>query len=131
MDVLGITNENLYPKLTQEIQKVERPTIPSEHLYGWGKNNYGQLASKAISTNYKSPLQISLPKFDSESDSISKIICGNRTTAIISAEGELWLSGNLAAEKHTQKPKKKHKSEKKQATGKIQNKSDQKSVKKN
>ena len=43
-DTLGITDENMCAKLKSEIDKVRTSCIEESAIYGWGNNNYGQLA---------------------------------------------------------------------------------------
>jgi len=61
-------------------------------LYGWGSNAVGQLAS--TETTIKKPKIISLPKFQSPSDYVVSLASGRRNSAVITRQGEVWVTGN-------------------------------------
>ena len=50
INVLGITKQNMQQKLLTSIDEEMKKKSSHDQLYGWGKNEYGQLGSS--SANY-------------------------------------------------------------------------------
>lgn len=51
------------------------------------------------SSNIPSPKEIPLPEFKDPKDYIVSIECGKRNSAIMTKNGELWVSGNYKPDK--------------------------------
>jgi len=116
-DVLGILGENEQIKLGNEIVRMKNPAVIETALYGWGANTHGQLGVYKLNS-VQMPKQIDLPesldiqaqlshekgKYNTEKvlqelDYPLRVICGKRSTALVSNKGNLWLCGNYKAEK--------------------------------
>ena len=62
-DVLGITSTILQQKILLSIERHQKISYRKDELYGWGKNEAGQLAtSMAFFVN--KPVKIKLPEFE-------------------------------------------------------------------
>eukprot|EP00347_Sterkiella_histriomuscorum_P002508 403367880 len=96
-DTLGMICQFEQSKFKYEISKVKEVKIGNQTLYGWGQNSFGQLG--LIGANYQGPTVIPLPDFQDSNDYIIQIECGRRNTAILTKEGELWITGNNKIEK--------------------------------
>jgi len=110
-DVLGITDENQCAKLKGEIDKVRSSCIEDGGLYGWGNNKHGQLGvltpekiRSSIGRISQLPGHVVVDETHKDINSIKgqqsilieKIFCGNRFSAILLTNGELWVCGNCA-----------------------------------
>ncbi len=121
VDVVGLVDENLLQKFSTERTRLKVPTVGRTVLYGWGTNHHGELASKANSCKYNNPTMLPVPDFP-QNEYIKSIVCGFKTSALITSSGSLWVAGNVQALKKPPEVKKearkKSKKEKKRGAGK-------------
>jgi alpha-tubulin suppressor-like RCC1 family protein len=61
----------------------------TQELYGWGRNNEGQLGLGIISEYIHEPTMIR------DLESISTAYCGDNYSACVSAYGEVYVTGSL------------------------------------
>ena len=59
-DVLGIMNSNLQQKMIMSIQQHQEISYSGDELYGWGRNDSGQLGNSMMQFAHK-PIRIKLP----------------------------------------------------------------------
>lgn len=95
-------DEDLLAKLNYEKNKCEVETYGKSTLYGWGANRNGQLATKSNTCKYNAPVNIPLPEINGEI--IKNILCGFKTSALITDQGTLFISGNIKPVKKPEKP---------------------------
>ncbi|CAD8179358.1 unnamed protein product [Paramecium octaurelia] len=90
-NTLGLTNAELQIKLSTEITRAMELQYKEYQLFGWGKNDYGQLAAP-LSNNVQFT-KVALPNLD-EDDEIIQIECGWKNVAILTHSGKLYLTEN-------------------------------------
>ncbi|CAK84555.1 unnamed protein product (macronuclear) [Paramecium tetraurelia] len=91
INTLGLTNAELQIKLSTEITRSMELQYKDYQLFGWGKNDYGQLAAP-LSNNVQFT-KVALPNLD-EDDEIIQIECGWKNVAILTHSGKLYLTEN-------------------------------------
>jgi hypothetical protein len=84
-DVLGMTKENLQQKLLMCIEERLRRKSNDDKLWGWGKNESGQLGSSSIAKPRK--IRFECLK---EEEYISTIFCGWFTTFVRTQKGRIY-----------------------------------------
>lgn len=89
-ETLGLTREDLLIKMSTDISNALTGTQKSQILYGWGKNDFGQLGAP-ISSNLQMAMNIPLPKLH-HSDEIVKIECGWKNSAILTKKGNIYIT---------------------------------------
>lgn len=109
-DTLGITDENQCSKLELDLRSLRKTCLLDCALFAWGNNKHGQLGVGKANV-LTAPRKVEIPDFimvdetkknlDSiatqQSILIDKIFCGNRHSAILLSNGELWACGNCAS----------------------------------
>lgn len=99
-DRLGILNTNLQQKMLMSIQQHEEISYQGDELYGWGRNDNGQLGNTMMQFAQK-PIRIKLPDF-SRNEHVEDVVCGWLNTIVISSAGRMFVSGK---ENEKEKPK--------------------------
>lgn len=61
-DVMGVTNANLQQKMLMSIQRHQEVSYQGDELYGWGRNDTGQLATNQMQHAQK-PVKIKMPEY--------------------------------------------------------------------
>ncbi|CAD8115981.1 unnamed protein product [Paramecium primaurelia] len=90
-NTLGLINAELQIKLSTEITRAMEQQYKDYQLFGWGKNDFGQLAVP-LSNNVQYT-KVSLPNLE-EDDEIIQIECGWKNVAILTHSGKLYLTEN-------------------------------------
>ncbi|CAD8191464.1 unnamed protein product [Paramecium pentaurelia] len=90
-NALGLINAELQIKLSTEITRAMEVQYKDYQLFGWGKNDFGQLAVP-LSNNVQYT-KVSLPNLE-EDDEIIQIECGWKNVAILTHSGKLYLTEN-------------------------------------
>lgn len=88
---MGLQKEDLCIKLNTEIVKASQESYKPYQLFGWGKNDFGQLAVP-LSNNVQYS-KLNLPQLDEE-DEIVQIECGWKNTSILTERGKIFLTEN-------------------------------------
>ena len=100
--------DNEWKKMIREIQQMRKRCLLETVLYGFGSNNFGQLAHEKI-TVATAPIKIEIPDFFSLDQKkidinsvqtekqifVEDIVCSGRMSGIISSAGDLWMCGNM------------------------------------
>jgi hypothetical protein len=73
-ETLGMFRDDLQVKIITEINQAAENRYKPYKLYGWGKNEFGQLGL-AVSNNIQMAATVPLPKLDDD-DEIQSIQCG-------------------------------------------------------
>lgn len=84
--------DELQLKLLTEINKYRESTYKPEKLYGWGKNDSGQLGLSK-STNINQPTRIDLPTLD-ESDEVEVIKIGWKNSVLVTKNRRIFITEN-------------------------------------
>lgn len=92
IDRLGLIRDELQLKLQTEIIKYRKETHKPAVLYGWGKNDSGQLALSKC-TNINAPMKIDIPALGSEDD-IEVIKIGWKNSVLITKEKRIFITEN-------------------------------------
>lgn len=90
-DVLGILNSNLQQKMIMSIQQHQEISYQGDELFGWGRNDNGQLGNTMMQFAHK-PIRIRMPEF-ARTEHIEDVVCGWLNTIIVSNVGRLFISG--------------------------------------
>ncbi|EAR97513.2 XPG I-region family protein (macronuclear) [Tetrahymena thermophila SB210] len=91
-DRLGLVRDDLQLKIQTEIIKYKETTYKPEKLYGWGKNDSGQLG-QAKCSNISIPKEIEIPSL-SVNDEIDVIKVGWRNSLMITKEKRIFITEN-------------------------------------
>lgn len=102
-DTLGCSKPNHIIKIKTEVNKAKNPQITVCELYGWGSNNFGQLAM--FEKKVDAPKKIDLPfEFNTAGQGhedftyISKIYAGFKHSGMLTNHGQVWICGNYKAD---------------------------------
>ena len=89
-NVLGITNTNLQQKILLSIEEHRKISYKKDKLFGWGKNETGQLGNNmAIFVN--KPVSIKLPELNKH-ENIVDIKCGWFNSILITNENRVFIT---------------------------------------
>lgn len=98
-DTLGCSKPNHVIKIKTEVNKAKSQQITECELYGWGSNNFGQLATFGFKVD--APKRIELPfEFKPEKQGhqdftyVKNIAAGFKHSAITTNHGQVWICGN-------------------------------------
>ena len=96
-DILGMSVNKIKQLCNKEIKKVEEGSIKGESkFFGYGNNKYGQLGFIDIKYT-KIPKKIEIPtdEIKNNNDFVTKIICGNTLSILITKKGKIYACGNF------------------------------------
>jgi len=114
-DRLGMQNSEIQKRFLNEIEKVSKKSLKKAKLYGWGNNAYGQLGLNTGNATVFKPTEVLLPEFMMD-DKIKDVECGMKASAILSEQGNVWISEPLvknSQNKEEESTNKNHSSKKK------------------
>lgn len=89
-DVLGITNASHQQKMLLSIEKNQEISYSADELYGWGRNDAGQLGN-SMALHVQKPIKLKLPEF-AKNEYIDDICCGWFNTMIQTNSHRLFIS---------------------------------------
>ena len=96
-DILGMSVNKIKQLCNKEIKKVEEGSIKGESkFFGYGNNKFGQLGFIDIKYT-KIPKKIEIPtdEIKNNNDFVTKIICGNTLSILITKKGKIYACGNF------------------------------------
>ena len=73
-------------------------------LYGWGNNAYGQLGVNTGNATVMHPTEVMLPEL-AENDRIRHVECGMKASAILTEQGNVWITEPLVKNNKTKEEK--------------------------
>jgi len=121
VDRLGMIRDDLQVKFLNDIERLSKNTFVKPKLFGWGKNDYGQLGLNTGNVIVNHPLGIVLPELE-KNDQIQHIECGWRASAMITRNGHVWITEVLEKKKAAPKEKEEEEQAPKNEKGKKKKK---------
>ena len=96
-DILGMSANKIKQLCNKEIKKVEDGSIIGESkFFGYGNNKYGQLGFTDIKyTKIPKKMEIPINEIKSNNDFVSKIICANALSILLTKKGKIYTCGNF------------------------------------
>ena len=96
-DILGMSVNKIKQLCNKEIKKVEEGSIIGESkFFGYGNNKYGQLGFIDIKyTKIPKKMEIPINEIKNTNDFVTKIICGNTLSILITKKGKIYSCGNF------------------------------------
>lgn len=89
-DRLGITNTNLQQKILLSIEENMKISYDKDLLFGWGKNETGQLGNNMTVFAAK-PIRIKLPEL-AKGEYVVDVICGWYNSIVRTSEGRVFIT---------------------------------------